>query len=120
MRETGGGAWKSKELADLILRSRARELARLRKDAEARARRIAEMLKGEYGASRVVLYGSLVEGGFHEGSDIDLLVEGFKGPFWEMYSRADRLAGPFHLGIVCVEDACASLLEHVREKGVVM
>jgi len=120
MKEDGTGAWRSKELRGIILNSRAKSLARLRDDARARAERIAELLKGEYGVSRVILYGSLAEGGFHEGSDIDLLVEGFNGPFWQMYAQADRLAGGFRLSVVCRENADASLLEHVEKRGVVL
>lgn len=92
----------------------------LEKEGAARAVALAELLKRKYGASRVVLYGSLVEGGFHENSDIDLLVFGFSGSYWDMYSEAERIAAPFRASIVCSEDASASLIEHVSEKGVTL
>lgn len=83
-----------------------------------RARRIAAMLKDEYGVSEVVVYGSLVEGGFDAHSDIDVMVDGFAGPFWKMYSDAGMVADPFPLSIVRREDAAPSLVEHVLRRGV--
>ena len=45
--------------------------------ARSEARRVAHMLVHEFGASRVYLFGSLVQDDrFHERSDIDLAVEG--------------------------------------------
>lgn len=62
--------------------------------------------------------GFFAEGGFHDHSDIDLLVYDFKGPYWEMYSEAQKITAPFKVSVVCSEDASPSLIEHVREKGV--
>jgi len=83
-----------------------------------RARRIANLLKVRYSASAVTLYGSLAETCFHDRSDIDILVEGFIGRYWEMYVMADEIAGPFDLSIVCIEDAQDTLIEYARERGI--
>ena len=40
------------------------------------ARRCAEHLRGRFGVTRVILFGSLARGEFHSTSDIDLAVEG--------------------------------------------
>nr|WP_290668423.1 nucleotidyltransferase domain-containing protein [Ardenticatena sp.] len=59
--------------------ARARALAARRERAWAEARKAARLLKEEFGATRVVLFGSLArEGGrfFDERSDIDLAVWG--------------------------------------------
>lgn len=109
----------SKHHRRIAARCRELELQR-EKEATARAVALAELLKRKYGASRVVLYGSLVEGGFHEHSDIDLLVFGFSGSYWDMYSEAERIAAPFRASIVCSEDANASLIEHAAKKGVTL
>ena len=63
-------------------------------------------------------YGSLSEACFHDRSDIDILVEGFRGDYWEMYVTADEIAGPFDLSVVCIEDAADTLIEHARERGI--
>ena len=58
----------------------AREAARRRElapRARSEARRVAQVLVHEFGASRVYLFGSLVQDGqFQERSDVDLAVEG--------------------------------------------
>jgi len=85
-----------------------------------RARRISALLKGEYGVSKVLLYGSLAEGFFHEKSDIDLLIDDHTGSYWDMYAMADRIASPFALSIVCVRDVQRSLLQSAESRGVVI
>ncbi len=81
------------------------------------AHRIANLLKARYSASVVTLYGSLAETCFHDRSHLDILVEGFRGQYWEMYVMADKIAGPFDLSIVCIEDAQDTLIEYARERG---
>jgi predicted nucleotidyltransferase len=65
------------------------------------AARIAGALKQEYGATRVVLFGSLVSGFFTSSSDIDLAVEGVAPDrFLSCAARAEELAGEHGLDIV--------------------
>lgn len=93
-------------------------IARYREKAWLRAREVACMLKEKYGALKVWLYGSLARGDFTLHSDIDLLVLGFKGPYWKMYLEAEAIASPIPVSIVCVEDAYPSLLHVVKKEGV--
>lgn len=101
-------------LADL---ERKREEA-LRQRAIEKARLVADVLKKTYGARQVILYGSLARGDFREGSDIDLLVEGLSGSYWDAYLSAERVAAPFVVSLVCLEDAIPSLLDCALKEGV--
>jgi predicted nucleotidyltransferase len=105
-------------LQRLLNQQHARALEQLRELAWQRAREVAGFLHAVYGVPQVVLYGSLARGHFQEGSDIDLYITGFAGPYWQMLARAGRLATPFTLSIVCAEDALPSLREEVDREGV--
>lgn len=60
---------------------------RMRLEAQAVAREFARILVEKYGARRVWLYGSAAgEWVFHDGSDVDMAVEGLDGP---LFSRAE-------------------------------
>jgi predicted nucleotidyltransferase len=83
-----------------------------------RAERIARTLKSKYGAEKVFLYGSLAWGGFREDSDIDLLVCGYQGSYWDILVEVERLASPFQVSLVGLEDASPSLRAEVFARGV--
>ncbi|HAI86379.1 MAG TPA: hypothetical protein DCL63_05240 [Firmicutes bacterium] len=98
-----------------------READLLRQDAFEKAERAASFIKSDYGADKVYLYGSLAwSRSFGPHSDIDLLVEGFGRPnaYWHMLSELWGVTSPFPPSVVLAEDAQASLLAKVREKGV--
>ncbi len=97
--------------------SSRQELADL---ALAKVADIARMLEERYGVRAVYLYGSLAWGGFGRGSDLDLLVTGFKGDFWSMYLNAEAIALPFEMNLVCAEDAHPSLRDEVGRRGVLL
>ena len=92
--------------------------------ARARARALigqaelaARTLREELGARRVWLFGSLAWGEPHEGSDVDLFVEGLDAA---RRSEAERrleclIEGPFDL--VREEDAPPGLAERVHREG---
>lgn len=106
-----------------MIRARLADLERereqtLRERAREKASLVAEILKTRYCAQRVILYGSLARGDFREGSDIDLLVEGMSGSYWDAYLSAERAAAPFVVSLVCSEDASPSLLDSVAQEGV--
>ena len=103
--------------AAMLRAKQAMEAAR-RQEAMVKARAVAELLKNKYGARAVFLYGSLAWGGFHEASDIDLLVAGFRGEFWPMYLEAERLTAPFELHLVLAEEAGPSLFEAATKGGI--
>ncbi len=116
--DDGANGWDVPEIREPVLRRSEERAERVRADAMERAHRIADLLQSRYSASAVTLYGSLAEAGFHDRSDIDILVDGFRGQDWEMYVVADEIAGPFDLSVVCIEDAENTLIECARERGI--
>jgi uncharacterized protein len=102
---------------------RARAAAR-RARAELRAARLAgrltlarQLLVERYGASRVVLFGSLATGDFRESSDVDLAVEGLGAGeyFPALADLMELLECPVDL--VRRELAPASLRERIDAEG---
>jgi len=97
-------------------RMRARQLQEV---AQACARHLVK----ELGASRVYLFGSLLEEELvHDWSDIDLAVEGLPR---SLYFRALRDAGKLlpegvELDLVFLEEAWPGLAERVRTEGVLL
>ncbi len=87
--------------------------------AQAVARRCAVHLRGQYGARRVVLFGSLARGDLHAMSDIDLAAEGID-PEELFRAGADlaRLAGDIEVDLVPLEIASPGLLARLDEEGV--
>ena len=90
------------------------------KQAWEKARAAANLIREDFGVSKIILYGSLATGHFREGSDIDLLVIEFKGSFWDMYIQVEKIASPIPVSIICQEDAGKSLIQEAYEKGVVL
>lgn len=82
--------------------------------------RIVEVLVGEFNANKVVLFGSLVKGGFGEGSDIDIAVAGTR-----RYDYFTALAAVNELTEFCIdlkpmEDLESSFLDKVLTTGEVL
>jgi uncharacterized protein len=101
---------------ELLLREREARRASLTFAAE----RVAALLKSEFGAKRVLMFGSLVKPWFHEESDIDMAVEGVapsrQGEAWD---RALEEAG-VPLDLVFLEEAPTSLRERISSDGKVL
>jgi predicted nucleotidyltransferase len=106
--------------------ARARSLARQARVAERRerawavARRAAELLKAEYGAMRVVVFGSLTAPAyFHASSDIDLAVWGMaeQRPY-EAAGRLLELDPEFEIDPVEFEHARPVLQAAIEHEGV--
>lgn len=83
------------------------------------AQRAADMLRRDFAATRVLLFGSVLrEEGFHRGSDLDLAVEGIEADrFWSAGAAAERCAG-YELDLVDLEYASAGLREHIENEGI--
>jgi predicted nucleotidyltransferase len=98
----------------------AAEIARLEADAQEDARAIAAMLRRDFGATRVILFGSLARGGFHPDSDIDLAVAGLPIKGWfRAYSAANQLARHYRwVELFPLEDLDEHFLRRVLETGV--
>lgn len=105
-----------------------REKARKEADAERRiaamevARQAAVLLKSEYGATRVVVYGSTAHGyWFNSESDIDLIAAGIPPKlYWRAWNAIDALTPEFEVNLVDWEDATPALLESVEREGIAL
>lgn len=98
----------------------AAETARLEADAQEDARVVAAMLRRDFGATRVILFGSLARGGFHAESDIDLAVAGIPPKGWfRAYSAANQLARHYRwVELFPLEALDEHFLRRVLETGV--
>jgi predicted nucleotidyltransferase len=90
-----------------------------RTEARAAARHVARFLRDEYGASRVVLFGSIArEGYLSSHSDVDLAVWDLDAEdYYEAVGRAQDEGAPFAVDLVRMEQAPDSLKIVVREEG---
>ena len=108
-------AWK--------LRIARREKARKKRWQEARreAEALAKTLGKRYGADKVVLFGSVLDGDrFHEGSDIDLAVRGLRpDSFFAAWNKLEE-ASPFRVDLVTLESCRTSLKARILTKGEVL
>ncbi len=105
----------------------ARErLARARQAAAARrekallvVRAAARLLKDNYGATRVVAYGSVLDADrFGPRSDIDLAAQGIPpGDFWRAWGAVERLGPEFEINLLALETASDRLLAHINAQG---
>lgn len=101
--------------------ARAEQRLAQRREREQRllaaAQRVAAVLKDEFGAHRVILFGSLGRAWFHEESDVDLAVEGMElerlGAAWD---RAIEIVGS-NVDLIALEEAEPRFLNHVRQTG---
>jgi hypothetical protein len=98
---------------------RERELSGRREQALAGAHRAAALLREEYGATRVLLYGSLAHGHFHERSDVDLLVWGIPhATFFHAWFEAEGACPGFALSLVQAEGAAEALVTDAERYGI--
>ncbi len=103
------------------IRSKQVQQQRLER-ARAVAHQAAELLKTQFGASRVVLFGSVARGYFfHQRSDIDLAVEGLENrDFWRAWSALDEVAEGFEIDVVGLETAADKLREQIAKEGIIL
>jgi predicted nucleotidyltransferase len=101
-------------------RERQERIAARRQRARALADAAARLLKEEFGATAVILFGSLVhDGRFHERSDVDLAVDGIPPrQFFRAWNAADYLDDEIEVNIVHVDDARPSLRAVIEEEGI--
>jgi predicted nucleotidyltransferase len=95
--------------------------ARKRRDlAWSVARDAAEVLKRQFDASRVILYGSVVHGyWFGPRSDIDLAEDGINPTdFWRAWSALDSIAQGFEINLIPLDTAIESLRQVIEQEGV--
>jgi predicted nucleotidyltransferase len=94
--------------------------AQRREVAWTAARQAASLLKDQFGASRVVVYGSLAHGAwFNARSDIDLMVVGIPpDQFWRAWAALDQIAGGFEIELVVETELTESLRKVIQREGV--
>ncbi len=95
------------------------KIERIRSRAMDSAKKVAVLLKEKYGAKRVILFGSITRKAYlHEGSDIDLLVEGIKkDELLHAGFDACVVAAPFDVDIIPLETAHKEIVDAAKEKG---
>lgn len=86
-----------------------------------KARQTAAMLKEQYQAQKVMLFGSLAKGTFWEHADLDLAVSGISGAcYLDAYWDAAQLALPFSLDLVILEEVPEKLRQKILDEGTVL
>jgi predicted nucleotidyltransferase len=85
-----------------------------------KAKEAAAMLKERYGATRVILFGSLAhKEWFHERTDVDLAVEGLRDEvFYRAWGEADEMIPGRRMDIVGIASAKPSIREAIQRHGV--
>ena len=80
----------------------------------------AQQLKTRFGATQVILFGSLArQDSFHRRSDIDLVVEGIKSQdFWRAWSALDELGTEFEIDLIDLETASSALRQEIEREGI--
>jgi predicted nucleotidyltransferase len=102
---------KRKKLEINSRRSRALEISRL----------VADELVKEFPVEKIYLFGSLATGGFGLYSDIDLSVQGLNEKLhYKALAFAQKLAAPFPVDLVRIEEAGPSLRKKIQSEGVIL
>jgi len=85
-----------------------------------RVRKAAEILKIQFGARRVLLFGSLAQPfWFREDSDVDLAVEGLKSgkDYWEAWKAVEEIIADRVVDLIEIEAAGESLKQAIQRHG---
>lgn len=107
---------------DAIKKRRAKfsaEITSRRRHAMIAAHRAAKLLKNEFDASEVILFGSLARrGSFSLYSDIDLAVRGIAPEkFFAASAAIERVDVNFQIDLVDLETCPAALLQKIEKDG---
>jgi len=83
------------------------------------ARQAASVLKEQFGATRVVVFGSLAHGAwFNVRSDIDLMVEDLPSDkFWRAWAALDPISNGFEIDLVANDEMTERLREVIEQEG---
>ncbi len=114
-------------IASYVEAIRCRAQARMEQDAERcrrwreRLPRLVRELVAAFGATRIVLFGSLARGEAGLGSDIDLLVEGIDAEqVFAAAAAADRILGDVHVDLVPSAFAHPEVNEIAEREGEIL
>ena len=99
---------------------RKKRLSKRQERARQVANSAANVLKTDFGAEKIILYGSLAHGAwFREHSDIDLAVAGLPAKlFWRAWVTIDRLSSDIEINIIDLVDAKPSLVREIELTGI--
>lgn len=105
--------------AQRLKQQEAQEIRLRLERARAVAEQAATLLREQFGAERVVLFGSVARGFiFHARSDLDLGVEGLSAQnFWRAWAALDSLGSEFEIDLVDLETASSALLDQIKQEG---
>ena len=97
----------------------ARELGKRRVEAQRMARAAADLLRERFGASRVILFGSVAHGLWHsETSDIDLASEGIAPEAYLLaVAYLQDISEGFKFDLVALESCRSDLREAILKEG---
>ncbi|MCZ6675696.1 MAG: nucleotidyltransferase domain-containing protein [Candidatus Poribacteria bacterium] len=90
---------------------------RLAQQARADLERIVDLLVSEFGATQIILFGSLVKGRFADASDIDLAVEGIPSAQYFAALAAVNCVSPVWVDLKPLEDLTPHFRHHVLATG---
>jgi predicted nucleotidyltransferase len=121
-------AVSEKDLEAYRATCRRRDAEERRRQREARqaggeaARRAAALLREQFGAERVVLFGSLArEEPLGPRSDVDLAVEGLStDTYYQAVAHTQRVAGEWTVDLVRLERCDSSLRERIKQEGIAL
>ena len=85
-----------------------------------RVREAAALLKGRFGARRVILFGSLAhQAWFAPDSDVDLVVEGLASrDYWQAWRAVEETIRSCEVDLIDLETASLSLRQAIQRHGV--
>ena len=95
------------------------ELSKRRRFANLTAREAAEILRNEFGAKKVILFGSLAQRGrFTLWSDIDLTVQGIPpSRFFEAVGAVTGMSTQFKIDLIDMDTCLPSLRNNIEAVG---
>ena len=121
--EIGPQGWKAYAEAFISRRARTASKGVKLKERErilTQIQKVAALLKSEFGAKRVVLFGSMAhEAWFTPDSDIDLAVEGLKAEhYWRAWEALEEEILDRPVDLIDIESASESLRKSIDRYGV--
>ena len=90
-------------------------------DAWRVSRTIGDLLSTKYGATSVVVFGSLAKRAWTRFSDIDIAVSGIPSAlFFKAFAEVDALANQFRIDLLDLDDCGDEIKTHVENEGVAL